>query len=597
MMMHHAKIEPLEPRCLLSAGAVDLHYGTDGRATLPFKSGRIIGTQPGGRTIVEEFTFGSAQTRLWRINVDGSIDASFSATLSDFPVPNDSASGTSFNHEGDFEVNPADGRIAYVVQGADYAHQIAVLTADGKIDPNFDGDGIRDITAGLEEWDHRPIRDLVWQGSNLIVAAERMVSSSDSTKLLSLSRLLPDGGTDVGFGVAGERTQADLGAATFVRAGVAALDGRIILSLKRSADNFVTLTRYSVNGTLVTAYGSGGTLSLSLSSAADSALGVDVATDGSVYALLSSGGAAAPTGARLVEINPTGGSGINKNFSLHSGDANFLGDFIPTQAARQLDGKWLLAGASKNANGGWGVTRLGADGSVDTSYGSNGTTIVDVGYAPGSRADLAADGRVVVGGKKYTSKGTFQTVRLSSDLPQVFLNRKGTMTVFTSDDAETISFAVRAKDGRWVLRVGDFAQSLAPSRVKRIAMFTYGGYDAVTINLGAKGAYVDAGDGNDTVNGGAGGDVFLGAAGDDQLFGNDGDDKLVGGLGIDYCLGGTGKDDLFGDEGVDTLSGGGGNDRLFGGAGADRISGGPGTDKSETDPADIQPGDIEIFLS
>lgn len=589
-------IEALEPRKLLSAGVIDLHYGADGRAALPFTSGRIVGTQPGGRTIVEQFTYGSASSKLWRINVDGTVDNTFSVTLSDFPVPNDPNSGSPLNRDGDIEVNPNDGRIAYIRQGTG-GHEVAVLTADGAVDPEFDGDGIRDLTAGLQAWDLRPIRDLVWQGENLIVASEKFVSQNNSTKLVTLSRLLRSGETDFGFGVSGERTQAEPASATTVRADVAAVDNRVMILTKGSADNFLTISRYTPNGTLVTAYGSNGAKTVSLPTSSDGALGFDLATDGSVDLILSSDGLASPTGIKIVEVKPDSSDGISKTFSLNSGDGSYLGDYTPTQSARTLDGHWLLAGASKNAGGGWGVGRLTSAGALDTTFGTNGSTVVDVSYAAGSRAYLPADGRVVVGGKKYTKTGTFQTVRLNSELPQVSLNRKGTMIIYTSDNAETISFAVRSKDGRWVLRVGDYAQSLAPSRVKRIAMFTYGGNDTVTINLGVKGAYVEGGEGNDTLNGGGGGDVLVGSAGNDQLFGNDGNDTLVGSEGDDYCLGGTGKDDLFGFEGKDTLSAGGGNDRLFGGAEADQLTGGPGSDSADNDPLDNRASDIETLLA
>ena len=302
----------------------------------------------------------------------------------------------------------------------------------------------------------------------------------------------------------------------------------------------------------------------------------------------------------FIDFTPTGGVGLTKTFSLEIGDANFLGQFTATQTARQLDGKWLLVGPSDASQGGWGVTRLNADGSIDTSYGTGvsrlGTTIVGVSDAGHGRAQIAADGRIIVGGTRYTQNGTFELQRVSSELPQVSLNKKGTLIVYGSNDAETVTLSIRAKDGRLILRDNTFSQSLAPSRVKRIALFLYGGDDSVTNSLPLKGIYADLGAGNDTANGGAGNDVFLGGAGDDTLFGNGGNDILVAGDGNDYALGGSGKDDLFGGNGNDTLNGAGGNDRLFGEAGADHLSGGAGTDESDNDPADTR-DTIETLLT
>ena len=81
-------VESLEPRRFLSAGVLDTTYASAGRAVLPFVDGRIIGPQPSGQTIVEQFTYGSRNVNLWRVNGDGTIDKTFQSTLTNFPVAN-----------------------------------------------------------------------------------------------------------------------------------------------------------------------------------------------------------------------------------------------------------------------------------------------------------------------------------------------------------------------------------------------------------------------------------------------------------------------------------------------------------------------------
>jgi uncharacterized delta-60 repeat protein len=583
-------VESLESRRLLSAGVVDTSFASSGRAILPFVDGRLIGTQPNGQMIVEQFTYGSRDVNLWRVNPDGSIDKTFQSAVTNFPVPNDPANPDA-STDFDFEVNPLDGRIAYIIP-TPKLNLVGVLSADGKPDPTFDGDGIRDMTAGLEVGDQRPVRDIAWQGSSLVVASQRSPVLSDPTQIISLARLLSDGTTDLTFGVAGETTHADPGG-TLPQIGVAPIDNRVLLSLGLSGH--VDVTQYSANGQVVSGYGTSGTASITTPSSADNTFAFDVAPDGSVYELISIGGGSTPTGFKLVELTPSGATGVTKGFSYDLAAQNTIGDVRPKHTFREADGKWLLVGSSNNVAGGWGVTRLDADGSKDTTYGTSGTTLVDIGYVSGSRPQVLNDGRVYVGGKQYKTKATFQVVRLTTDLPIFTLNKKGTLVGTTDDRADNITLSIRAKDGRMVFRDGVFAQSFTTSKVKRIALFTNGGDDVVTNNLPLKGIYCDAGDGNDTLNGGIGDDVLLGGAGNDQIFGNDGNDKLLGGDGNDYCLGGAGKDDLFGDAGVDTLSGGGANDRLFGGAGADIINGGSGTDSSENDPVDTR-ASIETLL-
>ena len=44
-------IERLETRRLLAEGTLDPTFGDDGRATLPFSTGRILGSQPDGELL------------------------------------------------------------------------------------------------------------------------------------------------------------------------------------------------------------------------------------------------------------------------------------------------------------------------------------------------------------------------------------------------------------------------------------------------------------------------------------------------------------------------------------------------------------------
>jgi Ca2+-binding RTX toxin-like protein len=175
-------------------------------------------------------------------------------------------------------------------------------------------------------------------------------------------------------------------------------------------------------------------------------------------------------------------------------------------------------------------------------------------------------------------------------LASVLLNARGTLIVNGTAGADTIRITIRARDGRLIVRANDEVRSYPPSKVRHIAISAKAGDDTVTLVPGVRGAYIDAGDGNDTVNGSNGNDVILGGAGNDRLFGNGGNDTILGGPDNDYIVGGAGKDHLFGQAGNDTLSGGGGNDRLFGGPGADRLIGGSGNDSAMNDEDGDQPG-------
>uniref|UniRef100_UPI0015D3D055 cadherin-like domain-containing protein n=1 Tax=Acinetobacter sp. YH12218 TaxID=2601152 RepID=UPI0015D3D055 len=94
----------------------------------------------------------------------------------------------------------------------------------------------------------------------------------------------------------------------------------------------------------------------------------------------------------------------------------------------------------------------------------------------------------------------------------------------------------------------------------------------------AKGAYIDGGEGNDTISGSGGNDYLVGGEGNDILHGGAGNDYLLGGSGDDTLNGNDGNDTLLGGAGNDILNGGAGNDILDGGAGNDILNGGAGND-------------------
>ncbi|HEX5500585.1 MAG TPA: delta-60 repeat domain-containing protein, partial [Thermomicrobiales bacterium] len=104
------------------------------------------------------------------------------------------------------------------------------------------------------------------------------------------------------------------------------------------------------------------------------------------------------------DLDPTFNSGGTQFLPLNHGDNN---DDQANAVAIQSDGKILLAGSSQIAAGDFdfAVTRLNADGTLDTTFGTGGTALVPFNLGPaGSRDDRAKgvailpDGSIVVGG-------------------------------------------------------------------------------------------------------------------------------------------------------------------------------------------------------
>lgn len=119
-------------------------------------------------------------------------------------------------------------------------------------------------------------------------------------------------------------------------------------------------------------------------------------------------------------------------------------------SAVQADGKIILVGvAQSDADGNYdfAVTRLNADGSLDTTFGTNGKKVIafdlgglDSNGNPTLDTDAAtsvaiqADGKIVVGGYAQRGLGNF-------DFAVVRLNTDGSLdTTFSSDGKATVAF-------------------------------------------------------------------------------------------------------------------------------------------------------------
>jgi Ca2+-binding RTX toxin-like protein len=178
----------------------------------------------------------------------------------------------------------------------------------------------------------------------------------------------------------------------------------------------------------------------------------------------------------------------------------------------------------------------------------------------------------------------------------IYLSSKGTLSLRGTNASDTIDVQIRNSDDRLVVSVNDAVQSFAPAKVKKIAVYGYGGNDSITVGSKIPGIFADGGTGNDTILGGDGDDTLVGNIGNDHLEGGAGNDDISGNGGKDYLLGGIGNDILAGNAGNDTLSGAAGNDQLLGGPDADTITGGTGKDTADNDPLDLFHDAIEVLV-
>jgi uncharacterized delta-60 repeat protein len=622
----YANLETLEPRRLFAAGDFDPTFGGgDGQAIVSFADATaarmdVMARQSDGKVLIAGHrtptggTFYAAKVELVRLEADGDLDLTFGGGdgVVEMDVPADVVRQIS--------LDPSSGRIALATTNG-----LRVFDSAGNVVAGFDN-----IDAAV----------VVYQADGKLLTANSVTFPDPNLSYLEktaidLRRYNADGTLDETFGVAGVARIAVSSESNvawhewsedfFLRRMIVATDGSLYVAARREHYQFVdngtdrytsgmSIFRLTTGGDLDTGFNAGfnayGEIIVHFETNAGT---VEVATiepaaGGGVTAVWSSTDYSVTTFGAMT-LTPEGAIDLEAfNGKLQLPPA--LHRIGPIDFGVDPAGRLLLSGMYNPFDTGnepsYFAARFMPSGLPDYSYDDDGIYLAGPSILGGYQAAtlVLPDGSVILAGVRPDGQPVgFIISKLEggegtpSPVPTITLNAKGTLMVTTTDAKDLVSLSIRQSDGRLILRSGTFARSFAVSTVKRIAIYTLGGDDTVTIGAGVRGSYVEAGDGADTVNGGQFGDVLLGGLGADQIFGNDGDDTLLGEGGNDYLLGGAGKDDLFGNGGTDILSGAGGNDRLFGGPNeADRILGGAGSDSAAQDDKDSYES-IETLLS
>jgi uncharacterized delta-60 repeat protein len=220
---------------------------------------------------------------------------------------------------------------------------------------------------------------------------------------IQVARLAADGAFDTTFGAGGIAT-VDFGATEFGQAMARQADGRIVVAGRSSAGGAV-VARLRATGVLDPDFGAGGRVTLPGGGSLDAVL---AQPDRSIIVAGNANGSATMTVTRLKpdgSLDTTFGSGGTTSVAFGS-LANPLGG-----AVRQPDGKLVIAGYTQDGED-VAVARLNANGSLDAGFGAAGKKTVDFGAATfGNAVALAPNGRIVVAGQK-TGGDDFAVARL-----------------------------------------------------------------------------------------------------------------------------------------------------------------------------------------
>ena len=392
-----------------AAGDLDNSFDNDGIVTTDVAGGddaRAVALQPDGKILVAG-TSGSLFS-LVRYNSDGSLDTGFG---------NNGTVITSFNIGGQTAfamVVQTDGKILIGGTSVTNLNEFALLrvNADGSLDNSFDGDGKVTtpigVTGGIAN-------GIALQPDNKIVLVG-YANNGASLLDFGVVRYDSDGSLDTSFDIDGKLTTAvSANSNDIAQAVVIQPDGKIVVAGSTNNGDF-GLARYNIDGSFDTGFGTNGVV-VSAVSAAAFPWAMALQSDGKI---LVAGRGTPPSGQlgfAVVRYDTTGS--LDPTFSgdgIVLTDPEILGASDEASAlVVQPDGKILVAGSSTlGGDADVALARYNANGSLDTSFASDGMTRVDIASGSsdfGRGLAIQPDGKILVAGSSSSGADDFALLR------------------------------------------------------------------------------------------------------------------------------------------------------------------------------------------
>lgn len=328
---------------------------------------------------------------------------------------------------------------------------VPAMAADGDLDTNFSADGrimtdfAGDTDLGLS---------MAIQDNGRIVVAGYSDNGADND--IAVVRYLSDGSLDTSFSLDGKVTTDTLGTEESGYAVAIQNDGKIVVAgiVENGPNRDFSVLRYNSSGALDTTFDADGHLETDVTGNDDFCYAVAIQDDGKIVAAgpVNSG---ADWDFAVVRYQSDGT--LDNTFDTDGmATTDLTGNDDQVQSVViQDDGKILVAGYANNgADNDFALVRYLSDGSLDTSFDTDGIVITDLGqFEAGHAVALQDDGKILVAG--MLDDGSDQDVlviRYNADgsLDTTFGTDGHVIMDLASDDEDTYAVAVQM-DGKIVV--------------------------------------------------------------------------------------------------------------------------------------------------
>jgi uncharacterized delta-60 repeat protein len=361
----------------------------------------------------------------------------------------------------------ADGRLvaagaANVNGSLDFS--LARYESNGALDTSFGPDG-RVTTDFGSPWE-RANAVVIQADGKIVVAGGSVVGWFND---FALARYNTDGTLDTTFGNGG-KVLTDFGVSADAYSVVVQPDGKIVAAGGANIDggyNF-ELVRYNTDGTLDASFGTGGKVTTEFGLAAQgfsyaTAFSLTLQTDGK---LVAAGQAYNGTGFDAALARYESNGALDASFGTEGKVITDLGgrnDWTSSVAVLP-DGRIVAAGQADVARGsGFALARYDSNGTLDTSFGTNGTVTTDFflleqgfSVAQSSAMTVLPDQRIVVVGRAYTNggfHGALARYNVDGSLDASF-GTGGKVSTNFGADYEAVRSVVAQPDGKIVTAEG-----------------------------------------------------------------------------------------------------------------------------------------------
>lgn len=408
---------------LAAPSDLDISFGSGGIVLTPVGSGRDLGQamilQPDGKIVVA----GSAQSdfALVRYHPNGTVDTSFGTggkVITNVTASIDEIYAAALQ---------PDGKIVAAGKGGGH-FAVARYETNGSLDTTFGTGGI--VTTPIFASSFETAEAVLVQPDGKIVA----VGWSGGDRFV-LIRYNSSGSLDTTFGTGGIVT-TQFSAIGVARAAALQPDGKIVVGgetgveVGQSTFPRFSLVRYNADGNLDVSFGTSGRVVTNINSDNQSrVLDLLIQPDGKIVA---TGADEGTTPSHTVVARYHSNGSLDAGFAnaglrvTHVGAAQSLGETV----SLQTDGKIVVAGTSYNGVAAvgfdFGVLRLNADGSFDSSFGTDGKVLTTVRNANDTARDtiIQPDGKIVVAGSSQDPSAgfleDFAVVRYLGDAAQSY---------------------------------------------------------------------------------------------------------------------------------------------------------------------------------